>query len=97
MQRQSIEKMREDAKNRTSAENIQAALDAMDSGLISELLHARGSKTGNPLRHEFPGVIETLQSSGVSRSSNKCEKSVQDACVEALALCRMGEEHFALG
>jgi|EP01043_Picozoa_sp_COSAG02_P041098 hypothetical protein len=30
MQRQSIEKMREDAKNRTSAENIQAALDAME-------------------------------------------------------------------
>lgn len=30
MQRQSIEKMREDAKNRTPAENIQAALDAME-------------------------------------------------------------------
>ncbi len=30
MQRQSIEKMREDAKNRTSSENIQAALDAME-------------------------------------------------------------------
>lgn len=30
MQRQSIERMREDAKNRTSAENIQAALDAME-------------------------------------------------------------------
>jgi hypothetical protein len=30
MQRQSIEKMREDAKNRTPTENIEAALDAME-------------------------------------------------------------------
>ena len=30
MQRQSIEKMREDAKNRTPTENIEAAMDAME-------------------------------------------------------------------
>ena len=50
MQRQSIEKMREDAKNRTPAENIQAALDAMEKFYgFDQKKHAARQESPPPL------------------------------------------------